>query len=126
MEISDIKKLLSIETLLDRYNIQLDKHHQTFCPFHEEKTPSFTVYPKTNTFHCFGCGKTGDAIEFIQLMEKCTKHEAILKAQSFIIDLPTESKPRPEPGKPIPNSHCSSSRTLKTGFQNTPVLELLR
>ena len=38
--------------------------HQACCPFHEEKTPSFHVFPRTNTFKCFGCGKYGDAYTF--------------------------------------------------------------
>lgn len=94
MEIKDIKARLSIENVLNYYNIKTDRHHKTCCPFHEEKTPSFTVYPKTNTFHCFGCDKSGDTIEFIQLKEKCTKHEAILKAQNFI-GVPPITLPEP-------------------------------
>lgn len=56
MEIVEIKKLLSIETVLSPYNLTLDRHHKTPCPFHAETTPSFTVYPKTNTFHCLVAG----------------------------------------------------------------------
>jgi len=110
MEIPDIKARLSILTMLEKYNLPLDKHHKTCCPFHEEKTPSFTIYPGTNTFHCFGCGKTGDTIEFIQLMEKCTKHEAILKAQSFIGIL-AEPIMRPEPGKTMPTGERTTILT---------------
>ena len=87
MEILEIKSCLSITTLINWYDLILDRHHKTCCPFHEETTPSFTIYPKTNTFHCFGCGVSGDTIEFIQLKEKISKHEAILKAQDFI-DVP--------------------------------------
>lgn len=101
MEISEIKTRLSIETVLNYYNIATDRHDKACCPFHEENTPSFTVYHKTNTFHCFGCGISGDAIEFIQLKEKCTKHEAILKAQDFIGVPPL---PVPQP-KPKPEEH---------------------
>jgi len=106
MEIQEIKAKLSIETLLNHYNIKTNRHNKTCCPFHEEKTPSFTIYPKTNSFHCFGCDKSGDTIEFIQLKEKCNKHEAILKAQNFI-GVPPNIKdpdkkpiPKPEPPKP--------------------------
>ena len=35
------------------------------CPFHNEKTPSFTVFPATQSFYCFGCGAGGDVITFI-------------------------------------------------------------
>lgn len=38
-------------------------------PFHSEKTPSFTVFPNTETFHCFGCGAGGDVISFIMRAE---------------------------------------------------------
>jgi DNA primase len=39
------------------------------CPFHEDRIPSFTVYPATGTFHCYGCGKHGDVISFLGLVE---------------------------------------------------------
>jgi DNA primase catalytic core len=101
MEISEINQRLSMATVLSRYNLTPDKHHKTCCPFHQEKTPSFTIYPKTNTFHCFGCGKNGDAIEFIQLKENITKHEAILKAQDFI-GLPPILRPEPKSVPTVP------------------------
>ena len=47
------------------------------CPFHSEKTPSFTVYPSDNSFYCFGCGVGGDAITFIKKMEHLDYHDAV-------------------------------------------------
>ena len=84
MEIPDIKEQLSILTILNHYRLTPGRHEMIPCPFHEEKTPSLKIYPGTNTFHCFGCGTAGDQIEFIQRMEKITKHEAIMKAQELI------------------------------------------
>src|SRR3979490_1743356 len=39
------------------------------CPFHGEKTPSFSVIPDKRMFHCFGCGVSGDAIKFVMQVE---------------------------------------------------------
>jgi CHC2 zinc finger len=83
MEIQDIKERLSITQVLRHYGLQSDKNNRLLCPFHNDKTPSLQIYPKTNTFCCFSsnCSAgTGDAIQFIQLKENCSKHEAILKA----------------------------------------------
>jgi DNA primase len=40
------------------------KVYMGVCPFHKEDTPSFAIYPETNTYHCFGCGESGDVISF--------------------------------------------------------------
>ena len=100
MEISEIKQRLPILQVLAHYNLKPDRSNHIKCPFHEDDKPSCRIYPETNTFHCFGCNATGDQIEFIEKYEKCSKHEAILKAQDFI-GLPTEPKPKPQP-KPEP------------------------
>jgi len=47
------------------------------CPFHAEKTPSFCVDPKKETFTCFGCGAKGDVVKFVMMMESLTQDEAI-------------------------------------------------
>ena len=87
MEIAEIKAQLKIETVLAHYGLQADKNGMLSCPFHNDKKPSFQIYPKTNTFCCFSSNcsaETGDQIQFIQLKEKCTKHEAILKAKDLL------------------------------------------
>ena len=47
------------------------------CPFHNEKTPSFAVYPDSNSFYCFGCGAGGDAVSFLMRMERLDYVEAV-------------------------------------------------
>ena len=47
------------------------------CPFHDEKTPSFTVRPSVGSYHCFGCGEGGDVISFVQKVEHLTFAEAV-------------------------------------------------
>lgn len=77
-----------IDTILDRTDIvqviaqhvQLKKSGVRYvgcCPFHQEKTPSFYVFPHTGTFKCFGCGEGGDAIHFIEKAENKTFVEAV-------------------------------------------------
>ncbi len=47
------------------------------CPFHDEKTPSFTVRPSVGSYHCFGCGEGGDVISFVQKVEHLTFAESV-------------------------------------------------
>lgn len=110
MEINDIKKYLPILTVLSHYNIKPDRHNQLRCPFHEDDKPSMKIYPETNTFHCFGCGKTGDVIDFIMLKEGITKHRAILKAKELITGI-TEAAKHIETIKPTTMHKSASSRT---------------
>ncbi len=85
MEIKDIKQRLSIKTVLKHYGLEANRNNMLKCPpFHEETEPSLKIYPQTNTFNCFGCKANGDTIEFIQLKEKCSKHEAL---RTFLIDV---------------------------------------
>ena len=58
------------------------------CPFHAERTPSFSVSPVRNTFHCFGCGKGGTAIRFVMEYENLPFADAVRKlAQRYGIRL---------------------------------------
>lgn len=52
---------------------------KALCPFHTEKTPSFNINPVRQFFHCFGCGKTGDAITFLREYENLTFSDAVRK-----------------------------------------------
>ena len=51
--------------------------HTGLCPFHSEKTPSFVVYPETQSFYCFGCGAGGDVITFIKKISNLDYVEAV-------------------------------------------------
>ena len=59
------------------------------CPFHNEKTPSFTVSPSKGIYKCFGCGKSGHAIGFVMEIEQCSYIDAIKQvAKKYRIDVP--------------------------------------
>lgn len=66
---------LTIESVVAKH-VEL-KHRKGCCPFHHEKTPSFSVNPARNIFKCFGCGEAGDGIKFIQKLFNKTFYEAI-------------------------------------------------
>ncbi len=69
----DIESVISSSISLKRRG----KNLVGLCPFHNEKTPSFTVYPESNSFYCFGCGAGGDVITFIRRMENLDYIEAV-------------------------------------------------
>lgn len=65
------------------------QNYSGLCPFHNEKTPSFSVHATRQFFHCFGCGKSGDVFKFIQEIEKVSFGEAVrLLAQKLGLALP--------------------------------------
>ncbi|QYS92417.1 hypothetical protein JJC04_08250 [Flavobacterium covae] len=95
MEIHEIKQSLTIANVLHYYGLKTDKQSRLNCPFHEDKTPSFQVYYKTQTAYCFSSnckthGKSIDVIDFILHKENCTKHEAIKIAERIISPLAPE------------------------------------
>ncbi len=69
----DIKARVEIVELVQSYNVPLHKAGRTYkapCPFHNERTPSFVVYPDTGTWRCFGaCGEGGDIFNFVMKQE---------------------------------------------------------
>jgi hypothetical protein len=71
-----IKETLNITEVVANYGIKVKRSNQALCPFHNERTPSFTIYPKTNSFKCFGCGVGGSVIDFAMLMHGTDALEA--------------------------------------------------
>ncbi len=73
------------------------QNFQGLCPFHSEKTPSFSVHATRQFFHCFGCGTSGDVFAFVQKIENITFPEAVrLVAEKLKIPLPKMTYSSPE------------------------------
>jgi DNA primase len=71
-QIEEIKSKLDISTVIQQYVPSLKRSGRNYfglCPFHKEKTPSFSVNPDLGLFKCFGCGEGGDVIKFIEKIE---------------------------------------------------------
>lgn len=65
--IDEVKERLDVvEVIGSRVELRrAGRHFKGLCPFHQEKTPSFVVFPDRQSYHCFGCGKSGDVISFV-------------------------------------------------------------
>ena len=78
-QVEEIKKKLDIVEVINRM-LPLKKrgrHYVANCPFHQEKSPSFTVSPEMQIFKCFGCGKGGDVFTFVQEFNRMDFREAL-------------------------------------------------
>ena len=77
--INDLRDRCDLVSLISGY-VPLKRagmNYKGLCPFHSEKTPSFTVFPDTKSFYCFGCQAGGDAITFVRLAERLDYVEAV-------------------------------------------------
>ncbi len=76
----ELKSQIDISRVIGEY-VRLRKaspqRYQGLCPFHQEKTPSFSVFLNSQYFKCFGCGKSGDVLTFVQEIEGVSFYEAL-------------------------------------------------
>src|SRR5216684_625218 len=100
-----VKQQADIVRVVGEY-VRLKKTGKDFsglCPFHQEKTPSFTVSPIKQIFYCFGCGKGGDIFNFVMEMERCEFPDALrLVAEKCGISIP-----KPKPSSPAERTQSS-------------------
>ncbi|MEZ9908593.1 DNA primase [Vibrio sp. 10N.261.51.A3] len=93
--IDDLLARLDIVDIVDA-RVKLKKKGKNYgacCPFHNEKTPSFSVSQEKQFYHCFGCGVHGNAIDFIMEFERLDFVEAIEELASFLgLDVPREQR----------------------------------
>ena len=98
-EVGDFKELVKQQADIVRIvgdYVKLKKagaqNYSGLCPFHKEKTPSFSVHATRQFYHCFGCGASGDVFSFVQKIENTSFPEALRTvAQKFNIPLPKAS-----------------------------------
>src|SRR6185369_11454171 len=89
--IEQVRQAVDLVELIGGH-VQLRKAGQTWkglCPFHEERTPSFTVNPDRQAYHCFGCGAGGDAFPFVMEVDKLPFLDAVRAlAERYGVTLP--------------------------------------
>jgi DNA primase len=94
-----VKQQADIVRVIGEY-VRLKKTGQNFtglCPFHQEKTPSFSVHPVKQMYYCFGCHEGGDVFKFVMQMDKCEFPEAVRTvAEKCGIPIPRPRERSPE------------------------------
>ena len=72
--------------------VRKGREHSGLCPFHKEKTPSFTVNEEKGFYHCFGCGAHGSAIDFVMAMDGLGFREAVERlAEHAGLEIPADT-----------------------------------
>lgn len=80
--IAAVMESAAIVDVVSRYTTKIVRKGERYfacCPFHNEKTPSMSITPSRNMFHCFGCGESGTVISFLQKIEKISFSEAVAR-----------------------------------------------
>ena len=91
--LDDLRRRAVIESTVSSY-VSLNRKGKILTglsPLHNEKTPSFTVYPESQSYYCFGCGNGGDVITFIRNIENLDYMEAVkLLADRHGVSMPQD------------------------------------
>ena len=100
-----VKQSVTTRQAAERYGLNVNKNGMAVCPFHRDRHPSMKV---DRRYYCFGCGATGDVIDFVsRLHGMSAKEAALMLAQDFFIpyedkEPPSRSRPKRNPRKESP------------------------
>jgi len=114
---SDIVELIERRVPLKRSGSE----YQACCPFHDEKTPSFTVSPRKQFYHCFGCGAHGSVIGFLMQYEGLEFLDAVDElARAAGLEVPSGGKQLPRPDTGLYDILQSASKFYVEQLRNNP------
>ena len=114
---SDIVEVIERRVPLKRAGSEF----QACCPFHDEKTPSFTVSPKKQIYHCFGCGAHGSAIGFLMQYEGLEFLEAVEEvARAVGLEVPSTGSQQPRPDRGLYDMLAACARLNVEEPKNNP------
>jgi len=112
-----VKSAARIREVAERFGVQLDRHGKARCPFHKEDTPSFSIKESENIFKCFGCGASGDAVDFVAKIKGVELIEAAqILADFYGIDRSPHGELRRDDKIPVPKqtTHRGALQRAKT------------
>lgn len=111
---ADIVQIISAHVPLKKAG----KDFKARCPFHSEKTPSFTVSAEKQLFYCFGCGAGGDLIRFVSLIEKIDTAETIRRlAERLGIERPQRKGQQSAPAEPLRRALDLAARFFEAALE---------
>lgn len=111
-----VKDRVQIADVVEHYGLKLNSRDKVCCPFHREKTPSFSIDRNNNIFTCFGCGETGDAIAFVGKLKNLEPLDAAKElAEIFRIDVAEKKAPK----KPKKEPSTAASKPAVTEYIKT-------
>jgi DNA primase len=114
-EIARVKESVDIAALIGA-SVALKRQGDEWvglCPFHNENTPSFNVVPKKSMYYCFGCGATGDAIHWLQQVEKISFLEAVDRLRAGGAANVSSAIAKPLPAKSRADSMAAELRRIE-------------
>src|SRR5699024_4475911 len=119
LERTDIVALIDARLSLKKAG----REYQARCPFHDERTPSFTVSPTKQFYHCFGCGAHGSAISFLMEYDRLDFVDAVeLLARQFGLELPGDGRDQGASRKltPLYAAMNAAERVYRRALRNAP------
>ncbi|MGL2799407.1 DNA primase [Helicobacter pylori] len=118
-----LKERIQIMEVIERYMdlYKVGANFKARCPFHDERTASFIISPEKNIYHCFGCGVSGDALQFLQEYKKLSFTEAIEEvAQIYNYPLEYETNAKTERNERLKEILAYANNLFKERLQNEP------
>lgn len=109
-----VKEGVDIETAVEAFGVKLNRNRQGLCPFHNEKTPSFSVDREKKMFKCFGCGESGDVIDFVAKLKGIEG----LEAAKLLADMYNIKIEEPQSAQPAAKKKLDISKYIKECIAN--------
>ena len=129
--VNDLKSKVNIADLISQYVAlsRTGKNYIGLCPFHGEKTPSFNVNAEKGFYHCFGCGRSGDAIEFLKEYNQVGFIDAVKELANFAgvtLDISNDSEEKNNPNAPLYEINNQAARLYNILLMSTELGERAR
>ena len=113
-QIERIKSDISLLRLVESQGYQPKRQGKDYalnCPFHDDDTPSLIISPKTNLYHCFGCGAAGSVIDWVMKTQNLNFREAAVWLGNDMLPLDQPALSKPQPKSPPPDASFLAANT---------------